>query len=99
MKRIAYYTIQWISRVISGLLAARLVLRFFSANSAAPAVSWLYNLTSWLLQPVDYIFPNIVFGPGVFDVVALIGLVFYAIIFAIVLRIFEALLHGARDII
>ena len=99
MKRIAYYTIQWISRAIAGLLAVRLVLRFFSANPVAPAVSWLYNLTSWLLQPVDSIFSNIVFGPGIFDVVALIGLVFYAIVFSIILRVFETFLHGARDII
>jgi YggT family protein len=99
MRLALYYVTQWVSRIIAGLLAIRLVLRFFSANPVAPAVAWLYDLTAWLLQPVDFIFPNVAVGTGVFDMVALIGLVFYAIIFAVILRILRALLHGPGSII
>lgn len=99
MKLALYYGIRWISRVIAGLLAIRLVLRFFSANPAAPAVAWLYQFTNWLLEPVNYIFPNIIVGRGVFDLVAIIGIIFYAIIFGVVLRIIRATLRGPADII
>lgn len=94
-----YHVVRWAGRVIAGLLAIRLVLRFFSANPVAPVVSWLYDLTAWLLQPVNFIFPNVVMGTGVFDVVAIIGIVFYAIITAIVLRIIKFFLRGPGAII
>lgn len=99
MRLALYYVVQWVSRAIAGLLAIRLVLRFFSANPVAPAVAWLYELTAWLLQPVDFIFPNIAVGTGIFDVVALIGIVFYAIVSMVVLRILRFFLHGPGSII
>ncbi len=99
MRLALYHVVQWVSRAIAGLLAIRLVLRFFSANPVAPAVAWLYDFTAWLLQPVDFIFPNVVVGTGVFDVVAIIGIVFYAIIFAIILRILRLFLHGPGYVI
>lgn len=99
MKLVIYYAVQWVGRAIAGLLAIRLVLRFFSANPITPAVAWLYDLTAWLLQPVNFIFPNVVVGTGVFDVVALIGIVFYAIIFTVALRILQVFLRGPGAII
>lgn len=99
MRKFIYNAVQWLARVVGGLLAIRLVLRFFSANPVAPAVAWLYDLTNWMLQPVDFIFPNIIVGPGVFDVVAITGIIFYAIIFSIILRILQSLLHGPGDIL
>ncbi len=99
MKIALYQIISWISRVVAGLLALRLVLRFFSANPAAPAVAWLYDFTGWLLQPVNFIFPNVVLDRGVFDVVAIIGILFYAIIFAVILRLLRFLMRGPDSII
>ena len=99
MRLAIYYAIRWVSRVISGLLAIRLVLRFFSANPIAPAVKWLYDITAWLLQPVNFIFSNVNVGTGVFDVVALIGIIFYAIIFAVILGILKSMLRGPGSII
>lgn len=99
MRLALYYVVQWVSRVIAGLLAIRLVLRFFSANPVAPAVAWLYTLTAWLLQPLNFIFPNVVVGTGVFDVVAVIGIIFYGIIFAVILRVLRMVLHGPGHII
>lgn len=94
-----YQIVYWISRVVLGVLSLRLVLRFFSANPVAPVVSWIYDVTSWMLQPVDFIFPNIVVGSGVFDVVALIGIVFYAIVFMVIRRIIDIFLRGPSSII
>ncbi len=99
MRIMLYHFVQWVARTISGLLAIRLVLRFFSANPAAPFVSQLYAVTNWLLQPVNYIFPNVVVKTGVFDVVALIGILFYAIIFVAILRLIRYFLHGPNSII
>lgn len=99
MRLALYQLVQWISRAVCGLLAIRLVLRFFSASPAAPAVAWLYDVTSWLLRPVNFIFPNVVIGTGVFDLVALIGIVFYLIISAVILSIIRSFLRGAGDII
>jgi len=99
MKLAIYYGVRLISRVIIGLLAIRLVLRFFSANPIAPAVAWLYDFTGWLIQPVNFIFPNIVVGSGVFDIVALIAIVFYALIFMVILRLLQSFLNGPGSII
>jgi hypothetical protein len=99
MRVALYQIVQWISRTFTGLLAIRLVLRFFSANPVAPAVAWLYDLTGWMLRPVDFIFPNVPVGSGVFDVVAIVGIVFYLIIFAVLLSIIRSFLHGKDSII
>ncbi len=60
-------------------LVVRVVLRVLSANPAAGIVAFVYYWTDFLLQPVQYIFPNIpIIGNSVLDLVAIAAMIFYA---------------------
>lgn len=78
-------------------LLIRIILRFFAANPATPFVHLVYSVTDFLLGPVNYIFPNQpVIGAGVFDVVAIAGMIVYAIIFFLILKFFGIFARGPR---
>jgi hypothetical protein len=94
MRVLFYRFVEWIYGLTESVIVVRMIMRFFSASPAAPAVSFVYRLTDWLLHPVNFIFPNVVVGTGVFDVVALVGLVFYAVIFLVILRLVRFFLIG-----
>lgn len=73
------------------LLLASIILRALQANPAAGVVDFIYTWSGYVLQPVSYIFPNISLGGGTLDVVAISGMIFYAVIFGIVLKVLKLL--------
>lgn len=78
------------------LLGLRLIFKMIGANPAAPFVSWVYDWTNPLVAPFAGIFgqhsttggPGVV-TTGVFDWTALVALVVYALIFALLGRLFD----------
>lgn len=75
--------------IVEVLLLFRVAFRALQANPAAGVVDFIYSVTDYLLMPVSYIFPNIPVGGGTLDVVAISGMIFYAIIFGIVLKVMK----------
>jgi YggT family protein len=72
-------------------LVIRIFMKLFSANPAAPIVSFLYGVTDFLLIPVNYIFPTVNVGGSTLDLVAIAGMILYAIFFYIAARIVRVL--------
>lgn len=67
--------------IIEILLAIRILLRLFGANSAAPFVNWMYETTAPLLAPFQNIFPTPVLdGQFVLELSTLFALVIYALL-------------------
>ncbi len=65
---------------IEGILAVRVLLRFFGASSGAPFVRWVYETSDPLLTPFRGMFPNsILTGGYVLEVNTLIAILIYAI--------------------
>mgnify|MGYP001574004003 CR=1 FL=1 len=77
--------------VVELLLIFRIAFRVLQANPAAGVVNFIYHWSDYVLAPVNYIFPNIPFGGSTIDVVAISGMVFYAVIFGIVLKALKLL--------
>ena len=69
------------------LLLVRVILRALQANPAAGVVDFVYRWSDYLLAPVNYIFPNIPVGGSTIDLVAISGMIFYAVIFGALLKI------------
>ena len=69
------------------LLLIRIIMSALGANGAAAIVAAIYSWSDALLQPVQYIFPNIIIGGGAIDSVAISGMIFYAIIYFILFEI------------
>ncbi len=73
--------IDFITWIISFMLVARFVLRFFGARAGAPFVAWLYSATGDLMSPFVGIFPNINLTSGnLVDISAIIAAGVYAIV-------------------
>ena len=58
-REMAVSSLQWFVTAVVVALALRFVLRLFGAEGGADGfVSWLYETTDVLLQPVRGVFPN-----------------------------------------
>lgn len=77
--------------ITEAFLFFRIAFRVLQANPAAGVVDFIYTVTDYVLMPVSYIFPNIPVGGGTIDIVAISGMIFYAVIFGIVLKILRLL--------
>lgn len=64
---------------IEGLLALRILLKFFGANPFTPFVAWVYQTSKPLLTPFEGMFPSAVTQGGfVLEVSVLFALLVYA---------------------
>ena len=76
--------------VINGLLAIRILLELFAANSANAFANLIYNLTDPLVQPFVNLF-NYSFQNGVarLDVAALAAIIVYSLVAFILTRLLD----------
>ncbi len=82
--------------VVSFFIGLRFVLNLVAANPSTPFVAWIYQISSNLIYPFSGIVPNFTFGDGVFDMVALISLLAYAIVFYLIGALLDAVLPVSR---
>lgn len=67
--------------IISAFLIARILFQILGANSTTPFVSWVYDVSSFLMTPFRGIFNSANLGQNAtLDVPALIALIAYAIL-------------------
>lgn len=84
-----------IAGLIEGLITLRFVLRILGANPSSGFVDFIYSLSTPLVAPFAGIFgQDATIGRGavtssVFDWSALVALIFYAIIFAVIGSLFS----------
>lgn len=85
--------------VIEFMLAVRIVLELLGANSGAPFVAWIYEITGGLIAPFAGAFPSWDLGGGfVLNLSALFAMIGYAIIGWIVMRLLSMLFAALHDV-
>jgi hypothetical protein len=81
LETIVHRIVDFALGIIVLLLAARMLLKFFGANSGASFVSWLYGVTGQLVAPFAGIFPDwTIAGRYVIDFSTLFAMVAYIIL-------------------
>src|SRR2546425_5756006 len=76
--------------VLEVLLLIRFILKLTGANANQPLVSGLYGVTEPLVRPFQGIFPEPA-GPPVLDLAALLAVVFFVLIAALVVALVRAI--------
>lgn len=76
---------------VEGILGLRFVLKLFGANAGAGFVSWIYEMSSGLLDPFRGIFPNKVFeNQYVFEFSTLFAMLIYAVAALLIVAVINA---------
>lgn len=75
--------------VVETVLVARFALKLFGANAAQALVSFVYAITDPLVTPFQGIFAQPA-GPPVFEVAAVLAVVFFLLIGALVVAVVRA---------
>lgn len=87
--------------VVGFFLLLRFVFRLLSANASTPFVSWIYDVSSTLMSPFRGIFINptlpTVKGSAVFDIVALVAFLFYALLVYFLVALVDAVTPPVRE--
>lgn len=81
LSRILIYFINLVFGLIELIIALRIVLKLFGANTTTPFVQWINDVSGSLVYPFQGIFPSPVLSGGfVLEVSSIIALLVYAII-------------------
>ncbi len=72
--------VYWVFGVIEALLALRFLLKLGSANTAAPFVRFVYDLSRGLMDPFYRVFPTMRVERIVFDWSILLAMLVYALV-------------------
>lgn len=76
--------------IITILLGLRIVFKLLAAGASAPIVAWIYHIDAQLMTLFIGMFPDISLGGGsVLDIVALVTLFFYAMVFFLMRSLLE----------
>jgi YggT family protein len=94
IRNIITYIVNIALGIVTFFLGFRILLELFAANAAAPFAAWIYSVSDALISPFAAMFPNLVVGGtgSVFDIVALIALIVYAIAARLLIAIVDAVL-------
>ncbi len=76
--------------VMTFFLGLRFIMELFGANSATPFGSWIYSISGNLMSPFAGIVPNLTIGAGFIDMVALIAIFAYGVLFYLVTALVNA---------
>jgi len=80
------------------LLGLRFLFRLFGANPGAGFTQWLYDTTNALMDPFRGIFPTPTTDGGfVLDLPALVALIIYALVAALLVYLFNLFLIPADE--
>jgi YGGT family len=83
--------------IIEAALLLRIVLELFGASPASSFVAWVYDVTGSLLGPFASAFPNMSLGGGlVLDIVAILGMIAYAILGWVIIQILLFIFGAGR---
>lgn len=97
MNTAIYRVIANIINAILGIIALFLIvdviLKFFSANQAAPIVAGIYAVSNFLMSPFAGIVPNISVSTGVLDTAAVISLIFYVAVSYLLLSLIQSFIQ------
>jgi uncharacterized protein YggT (Ycf19 family) len=81
--------------VLEVLLLVRFALKLLGANPSQPLVAGLYGVTEPLVRPFQGIFPEPA-GPPAFDIAALLAILFFFLIAALIVALVRAITGERR---
>ena len=94
MRYILTNVIYGVATLVEAFLALRLILKLFGANAANGFVSWIYEMSSAILDPFRGIFPTQVFqSTYVLEFSTIFAMIIYAIIAMLLIYLVELLTH------
>lgn len=87
--------------IVGFFLLLRFVFRLLSANAGTPFVALIYDVSSTLMSPFRGIFVNPVVpsvnGQAIFDVVALVAFVFYALLVYFLIALVDSVTPDIKE--
>lgn len=88
-----------VSLAIVLFLFTRIVLRLFGASASSPFVSWIYNVSGFLITPFRGILPTTGAGQFSIDTPAIVALVMYVVISYVIIYLLSMLrpTHHAHE--
>lgn len=92
IRNLIVYLLDFVMAVIAFFIGLRFVFSLLALNQSTPFVAWIYSVSNSLIYPFAGIVPNFSFGPGTFDLVALVALLAYAIGFYFITALVDALM-------
>lgn len=78
------------SGFISFILGLRLIFHFFNVNPATPLVYWVNSLSIVMMTPLRDIVPDISIGGNPIDMVAILSMGFYMILFYAIIVLIDS---------
>lgn len=91
LRRVALNMTSLFLGLVQGFLGLRFVLLLFGANSSNGFVSWVYDMSSVLLEPFRGIFPTRVFeSTYVFEFSTIFAMLAYAVAGLLIVALIEA---------
>lgn len=86
--------VNFVTTLVEGLLALRILLKLFGASTAAPFVEWVYETTQPLLNPFTGMFPSPqVSGGFVLEFSSIFALLVYAFVGFVISQALEAMVY------
>lgn len=86
--------VSFVTTLVEGLLALRILLKLFGASTAAPFVRWVYETTQPLLNPFSGMFPSPqVSGGFVLEFSSIFALLVYAFVGFVISQALEAMVY------
>lgn len=91
------YLINLVVGVVEAILGFRFILKLFGANSGAPFVRWIYDMSRPLLQPFAGMFPSpVTDGRYVLEFTTLFAILVYALVAYLLTELLRSL-HWAVE--
>ena len=79
------------------ILAVRLILKFFAANTSAPFVAWVYRVSEPLLAPFRNIFPSIKLGNFTLEFTTMFALIIYVLVGYLIMELIYFLMRDLGE--
>lgn len=87
-RSILLFILNLFSTFVGVVIGARILLLMFGANQAVPIVAWINRASDVFIYPFSGLFQSVlVSGRSVIDLNAIIALIAYAIVFALLYRL------------
>lgn len=92
------YLINVVFMIVESMIALRILLKLFAANTSAPFVQWVYQMTQSLIYPFLGIFPSPVLEGGfIIEFSSLFALVVYGVIAYLISELIQELVYRSSS--
>ena len=95
-KRIINSIINIIFTIAEAFLLFRFAFKLFAANTSAPFVRWIYDVSQPLLAPFENIFPTVADSGAVIEFSTLFAILIYALLAYLLMALVDTVYEAGR---